>query len=270
MKARFAIITTLAFLALSTLSPLASAWGSWTGETHRYFIPGANNWSSGYAVYAHGSEATIYDGGFATYSFTQAHANGLNPDVIRFRLSDRHNGGYYWGDCWYQVIAYPAGIIYDTGWTGCTQGIDFHYAPTANNVQYDIRVSYRDSWSVAIITYVEVLAIWESMGTYLSPGQYTSGKLTDNPTGSPGTCIDVGMWKSRMHTTILEIDWGDGLTSVHPPAPQGNGYMRSFCHSYPPSAAPYQMCLRARETNGLQRSSVPECMNLYWTLPRIL
>lgn len=265
LTARFALLATLAFLALSTLSPFASAWGNWTPEEHRYFIPGPTNWSHASNTYAVNGQAYVYGGGYVTYSFTQAHANGLRPDVIRFRVSDAWSGGA----CWYQVIAYPAGTLYDTGWTGCGAGIDLHHAPSTNNVQYDIRLSYSGNYDTMKVSYVEVLAIWEQMGTYIASFPRASSFSAANPTASPGTCIDVAVWWSAVHATILEVDWGDGLTSIYP-MPPSDGYTFPICHSYPPSAAPYQMCLRARETNGLQRTTPTECANMYWYLPRIV
>lgn len=259
MNPRFALLTATAFLALAMLAPHAEAWGNWTGETHRYFIPGATNWSHAYRTYANGGQAHIYDSGYVTYSFTQAHANGLAPDVIRFRMSEQWASG----SCWYQIIAYPGGIVYDTGWGGCGWGIDVHHAPTTNNVQYDIKISYLGVYDTAKITYVEVLAIWESAGTYGSAPYYRP-IISSDTSSTPGSCMPIHTWTSRMHTTLLEVDWGDGFNSVYNPAPDGNPVQA--CHSYAPSAVPFQMCFRLRETNGLQRTSPTECHSMYWSM----
>lgn len=269
-RSALAAATALALLLLA--APPATAWQSVSGTVAHDFKGGGDYTLGAGAVQRNpsGTNSAFFTGdAWVEYDFWIAGPGGVAPDVA---YVDTYTGGP--GSCRYQVLSATRGPLADTGWRGC----DNHWetlwredVPTATGT-LTLRITYQGSGG-AWVSEAASTSFWGGLTVSASERTpYASADLSElRVSGTPGTCLDVGIGTTPSHATVLEVDWGDGTTTTFPTPPGADvGYDSvTACHAYPPSTVPYQMCARLRETNGLQRATPSDCRDLPSMLPSI-
>lgn len=253
-----------ALLALSPmLAPLAEADG-WAPEGYRYDTKAGSSYvvSTGSVTRQSGYAHITGSGGMVEYQHA-VNAGTVAPDGLRVLVET-----YGSGSCRYQVFLGAGGQVYDSGFGGCSRNGDIWTQWLPVGGVYTVRITCQGSCDVGVWR-SQSLSSWLLLSVWVS-SVYSGGDVSDLRIGvPPGTCAYLRMQSTHTHSTIVEIDWGDGTPVDARPIGAGPNLGMEVCHSYPPSTVPYQACFRLRETNGLARVTTNECKDLPFMLPTV-
>lgn len=259
-------------LALAAVAPLASAYQSYPYTTISTYKKGDEYVLGGGAVSRgdpSGNRIAYFSGdGWVEYSFLVS-AGAVSPDDISIRSQ---SAGWSNSLCRFEVISGSRGVLMDSGWRNCNTNYDalwWQSSPPWDGTIV-VRITYQGP-AGAYVGEVGSTLGWGMMSTDVRAyAAYSSTDVSEGRTSlPPGTCVKIPIRSSPAHTTLLDIDWGDGTSIVLDGNGGTYGAVREACHPYAPSAAPYQMCARLRETNGLQRATPSDCRDLPFMLPSL-
>lgn len=259
-------------LAFAVIAPLASAY-----QYHEYtsivtrkkgdeYVLGGGAVSRGDPS---GNRIAYFSGnGWVEYSFV-ASASTVGPDFISV---EAQSGGWSNSLCRFEVISASRGLLRDSGWRNCNTNYEslwYQFYPSWDGTIV-LRITYQGP-AGAYVGEAVLRMGWEMMSTDVGAyAPYSSTDISEGRTSlPPGTCVKIPIRSSPAHSTIMELDWGDGTSTVLDGNGGTYGAIREACHPYTPSAAPYQMCVRLRETNGLQRATPSDCRDVPFILPSL-
>lgn len=260
-----ALLTIVALAIFPALAPLAGASGQALPEVRHDRKAGTDYVLSGGSVTREPGFARIGgSGGFVEYQHSVS-ANGVPPDS--FYVSFESWGGS--GSCRFQVFVAFGGAVFDSGLRGCTQSGYLWGANLPAGGVYTVRLTCQGSCFVDIAE-SKTTSLWPGLDVFVQR-VYSGGDVSEQRVGvPPGTCVTLYYQTTLSHSTVVEIDWGDGTPlDVRPAAAASSQQAMEACHPYLPQTIPYQACFRLRETNGLGRVTTLDCEDLPFLLPSL-